>query len=255
MRLALLPAVVLGHGAMNFPRPRNSNAQSVFSADASCIGEACCACTTENNKTSPVSRLSSLLTLFITRSPFADWYQVGCFNGCSNCTGEGKYLSTRSRPTTLRAALRPSRPTTSRSTARGTRRASRRWATSPSTTRGAARARRPFAIRAARRPATSSRPPTPRRPKATRRGPRDRRCSPRAPSPCGRRAASRRSRGRLPRSTAAATAIASALRAPPLTKSASNRTPSPLSAARIRSVTMTGARRTSRSTRRRSRTE
>jgi hypothetical protein len=109
MRLALLPAVVLGHGAMNFPRPRNSNAQSVFSADASCIGEACCACTTEKNKTSPVSRLSSLLTLFITRSPFADWYQVGCFNGCSNCTGEGKYLY--AKPSDYPQGCTPAEPT------------------------------------------------------------------------------------------------------------------------------------------------
>ena len=60
--IVLGAAAVAGHGAMNFPRPRNSAPEAVFAADASCIGEACY------------------------------WYQVGCFNGCSNCTGIGKYL-------------------------------------------------------------------------------------------------------------------------------------------------------------------
>ena len=53
---------VAAHGAMSFPRPRNSDPSAPYAADASCIGEACY------------------------------WYQVGCFIGCGNCTGEGKYL-------------------------------------------------------------------------------------------------------------------------------------------------------------------
>jgi len=60
--LSCLLALVAGHGAMNFPLPRNSNPGSNWTADASCIGQACF------------------------------WYQVGCFIGCENCTGTGKYL-------------------------------------------------------------------------------------------------------------------------------------------------------------------
>ena len=55
-------ALVTGHGAMNFPRPRNSDPSASWSADASCVGQACF------------------------------WYQVGCFIGCDECTGTGKYL-------------------------------------------------------------------------------------------------------------------------------------------------------------------
>ena len=59
--IAATVALAAGHGAMNFPRPRNSIPGN-WTADASCIGEACF------------------------------WYQVGCFIGCENCTGVGKYL-------------------------------------------------------------------------------------------------------------------------------------------------------------------
>ena len=41
---ASLLAMVAGHGAMNFPRPRNSNPGAPFTADASCIGQACFWC-------------------------------------------------------------------------------------------------------------------------------------------------------------------------------------------------------------------
>ena len=43
MKLIFLSALPLahGHGAMNFPRPRNTNAAASWSADASCLGEAC----------------------------------------------------------------------------------------------------------------------------------------------------------------------------------------------------------------------
>lgn len=62
MALVSLAPGVLSHGAMSFPRSRNMNPSAGWSADASCIGEACF------------------------------WYQVGCFIGCENCTGTGKYL-------------------------------------------------------------------------------------------------------------------------------------------------------------------
>ena len=60
--LLSLVASAAGHGSMAYPRPRNAKPHAAFSPDASCIGQACF------------------------------WYQVGCFNGCSNCTGVGKYL-------------------------------------------------------------------------------------------------------------------------------------------------------------------
>merc|ERR1719198_2351263 len=54
-------SLAAGHGAMSFPRPRNSIPGN-WTADSSCIGQACF------------------------------WYQVGCFIGCDECTGAGKYL-------------------------------------------------------------------------------------------------------------------------------------------------------------------
>ena len=62
MRATLLlssAAAVLGHGSMNFPRPRNANPSAPYAAEASCIGDACY------------------------------WYQVGCMIGCT-CSGGGK---------------------------------------------------------------------------------------------------------------------------------------------------------------------
>lgn len=60
--LVLMADSAMAHGSMVFPRNRNQAAGSPFTADGSCIGEACY------------------------------WYQVGCFNGCGECTGSGKYL-------------------------------------------------------------------------------------------------------------------------------------------------------------------
>ena len=41
--------------------------------------------------------------------PIADWYQVGCFNGCNECTGTGKILYPHE--TDLPEGSTPSEPT------------------------------------------------------------------------------------------------------------------------------------------------
>jgi len=82
MRATLLlssAAAVLGHGSMNFPRPRNANPNAPYAAEASCIGDACY------------------------------WYQVGCFVGCEECTGVGKSLYPQDSD--LPAGCTPSAPT------------------------------------------------------------------------------------------------------------------------------------------------
>ena len=77
-RLALVTGAT-AHGSMAYPRPRNAKPSAAFSADASCIGQACF------------------------------WYQVGCFIGCDNCTGTGKYLY--AKPSDSPAGCTPAEPT------------------------------------------------------------------------------------------------------------------------------------------------
>ena len=88
---------------MSYPRPRNANPKAAFSADASCIGQAWCGppgfqcgnlhsvtvAILSRTRALPLSSLTSIGSNFLRRS---FWYQVGCFNGCMNCTGTGKYL-------------------------------------------------------------------------------------------------------------------------------------------------------------------
>lgn len=242
MRVLLSISIIAGaaaHGAMNFPRPRNTNAEAVWSADASCLGEACY------------------------------WYQVGCFNGCDNCTGVGKYLY--AKPSDFPAGCTPTAPTNNKPETRSWNvdnlsdmgdftahsmclhpfsaqllRASAQVArvvriSTPTPalvrsshaftyacvcgypqTHGAIRAWLRCATHAARRLATSIQPRMQRRPRGTPRGPRAPRSSlPARPPPCGRPVGSRRSAGRLLPSMVAGTSTACAPRAPFRMRSAS----------------------------------